>query len=72
MFIDMKNEKIIGATTQSYLLEKSRVIQQSKDERNFHIFYSLMSSGNSKLLENLDLKNPKSPKVDIAFFKLLS
>jgi myosin heavy subunit len=41
LYIDKKLKKVKGASIENYLLEKSRICQLNKEERNYHIFYSM-------------------------------
>ncbi|XP_057774016.1 myosin-1 [Salvia miltiorrhiza] len=49
--------KISGAKIQTFLLEKSRVVQCSEGERSYHIFYQLCAGASPSLREKLNLKN---------------
>jgi myosin heavy subunit len=43
LYFDLKTLEIKGSYFKTYLLEKSRVILPRKNERNFHIFYQVIS-----------------------------
>ncbi|XP_043932993.1 unconventional myosin-VI [Protopterus annectens] len=56
------NEKnsVVGGFVSHYLLEKSRICVQGKDERNYHIFYRLCAGASEDIRQKFHLNSPDS------------
>lgn len=53
-FIEIKFNKsgtLIGASIETYLLEKVRLISQSEGERNYHVFYEMLMGMNDEEID---------------------
>ncbi|GAA5914151.1 hypothetical protein JCM8208_003920 [Rhodotorula glutinis] len=58
---------ISGAAIDWYLLEKSRVVGRSRDERGFHVFFWLLRGADRGLLDKLLLADEARDKGSAAF-----
>lgn len=54
--INFSQEGVIeGGHIEQYLLEKSRIVKQNDDERNYHIFYNMLAGLSAVEKERLEL-----------------
>lgn len=61
-FIEIKFNKgaLVGASIETYLLEKVRLISQAEGERNYHIFYELFCMSDEELEQyHMGIYNPE-------------
>ncbi|XP_025078499.1 unconventional myosin-IXa-like isoform X4 [Pomacea canaliculata] len=54
-----ENGMVHGAIVEKYLLEKSRIVSQAKNERNYHVFYYMLVGADEKERETLSLLHPE-------------
>ncbi|XP_059488254.1 unconventional myosin-XV isoform X5 [Neocloeon triangulifer] len=57
--VHFKQGVIVGAKITEYLLEKSRIVTQAQDERNYHIFYEMLKGLNAEQKEKYGLLTPE-------------
>ncbi len=60
------NQKICGATTTNYLLEKIRVVATNQGERNFHVFYQMVKAADQATRTRTQLCNSCSDYTYLA------
>ncbi|XP_059847340.1 si:zfos-588f8.1 isoform X2 [Hypanus sabinus] len=55
----LENGLVRGAVVEKYLLEKSRLVSQEADERNYHVFYYLLLGASEEERRDFQLQPPQ-------------
>ncbi|XP_062888423.1 si:zfos-588f8.1 isoform X2 [Mobula hypostoma] len=56
----LENGLVRGAVVEKYLLEKSRLVSQEADERNYHVFYYLLMGASEEERRDFQLQLPEN------------
>jgi len=55
LFFSFPSGVIVGARISQYLLEKSRIVSQTNEERNYHVFYEFLAGISDELKQRYGL-----------------
>merc|ERR1712226_1294592 len=58
MEVKISDKAIVGAQLKEYLLEKSRIVYQATSERNYHVFYEMLSGMSENQKSKYGLSTP--------------